>query len=101
MKAAVAGGKAKGAHLALLQDRLDLNEGRKQSYGSQVMWSVANNKYFVLPIDDPDNVDSRRSDVGLPPLAEYLSVWEMKWDVEQYKKDLPLIIAEWKNINHN
>ncbi len=101
MKIAVAEGKAKGAHLALLQDRLDLHEGRKQRYGSQVIWSKANNQYFVLPIENPDNVDTRRADVGLPPLADYLSVWEMKWDLEQYKKDLPLIITEWKNIIHN
>lgn len=98
MKAAVKNGKAKAAELALLQDRLDLHEGRKQSYGSQIVWSAANNRYFVLPLDDPENVDKRRAAVGLPPLSDYISVWSMKWDVEQYKKDLPLISAEWKKI---
>jgi hypothetical protein len=48
IKAAVDEGKAKGAHLALLQDRIDLKEGRKQCYGSQIMWSTRNNKCFLL-----------------------------------------------------
>jgi hypothetical protein len=34
--------------------------------------------------------------VGLPPLAEYLDYWQIKWDVEQYKKDLPGIEAKEK-----
>ena len=44
-------------------------------------------RYQVLPLDDPDNADKRRASVGLPPLAEYLSYWNMKWDTAQYKKD--------------
>jgi hypothetical protein len=100
METAVESGKAKVADLALLQDRLNLYEGRKQVYGSQVIWSKTNNKYFVLPIDDPDNVDKRRATVGLPSMAVYLSFLELKWNPEEYKKDLPLIMDEWKSMLH-
>jgi hypothetical protein len=31
-------------------------------------------------------------------LAEYVSYWQIKWDVEQYKKDLPTIEAKEKAI---
>lgn len=96
MKAAVANGKAKAKELALLEDRLNLYEGQKQNYGSQIFWSFTKNKYFVLPLNDPDNVDKRRAEVGLSPLAEYVSNWDIKWNVEEYKKELPEIIEECK-----
>ena len=46
---------------------------------------------------DSDNVDVRRASVGLPPLADYVSNWQIKWDPAQYKKDLPAIEAKQKN----
>ena len=96
MQVAVKNGKAKATQLALLQDRLDLHEGRKQNYGSQIIWSFERNKYVVLPLNDPDNVDKRRATVGLSTLAEYLSHWNIKWDPEEYKKELPVIMEECK-----
>jgi hypothetical protein len=44
-----------------------------------------------LPLADPDNVDKRRAEVGLTPLAEYVKHWGIKWDVDDYKKQLPAI----------
>jgi hypothetical protein len=41
---------------------------------------------------DPENVNKRRASVGLGTLEEYVKNWDMKWDVEQYKKDLPYLI---------
>ncbi len=52
--------------------------------------------YYVSPFEDPDNVDKRRAAVGLQPLAEYVYQWQIKWDIEQYKKDLPQIEAKEK-----
>jgi uncharacterized protein YfbU (UPF0304 family) len=101
MREAVKNGKAKAKSLALLEDRIALKQGRMQYYGSQILWSNTSNKYFVLPLDDPDNVDRRRAAVGLQPLSEYVSIWNIKWDVEQYKKDLPAIFAECKTYFPN
>jgi hypothetical protein len=92
MREAVRNGKAKASSLALLEDRVALRSGKKQIYGSQISWNMKTNTSFVAPLEDPDNVDKRRAEVGLPPLADYLI--NMKWDVDQYKKDLPLLEAE-------
>lgn len=101
MREAVKNGNAKANGLALLEDRVAIEQGRMQNYGSQVLWSDISNKYFVLPLNDPDNVDKRRAAVGLQPLSEYVSNWNIKWDVEQYKKDLPLILTECKKYFSN
>ena len=97
MRQAVKNGKAKGSSLALLEDRVALRQGRMQIYGSQINRDIKTQSYYVSPLEDPDNVDKRRAEVGLQPLAEYLLNWNLVWDVEQYKKDLPGIMEKWKN----
>ena len=89
MRDAVKKGNGNPASLALLEDRIALREGKKQIYGSQVGRNPQTNEYYVLPLDDPDNVDKRRAMVGLGSLAEYIANWELIWDVEAYKKSLP------------
>jgi hypothetical protein len=89
MREAVKKGKATGSSLALLEDRVALGQGKKQIYGSQIGRNNETKLYYVLPLEDPDNVDKRRTEVGLQPLAEYVIHWQIKWNVEQYKKGLP------------
>lgn len=89
MREAAKNGKAQSSSLALLEDRVALGQGKRQLYGSQIGRDNETKLYYVLPLEDPDNVDKRRKAVGLGPLAEYVSQWGIKWDVEQFKKDLP------------
>lgn len=88
MREAVKNRKASPSSLALLEDRVALGEGKRQIYGSQIHSGKGGEKW-VSPLEDPDNVDKRRAEVGLGPLAEYISYWNLKWDVEAYKKQLP------------
>ena len=68
---AVASGRARTADLALLEDRILIGEGKKQLYGSQVT-AGPDGIPRVDPIEDPENLDSRRKAIGLPPIDEYL-----------------------------
>lgn len=87
MRSAVKNGNADAASLALLEDRVALGEGRKQIYGSQIGTDPETKKQFVLPLEDPDNVDKRRAAVGLEQLSDYVKNWDIIWDVEAYKKE--------------
>ena len=89
MREAVKNGKAQGSSLALLEDRVALGQGKRQIYGSQIGRDSETQIYYVSPLEDPENVDKRRAEVGLGPLSDYVRRWHIKWDVEQYKKDLP------------
>lgn len=91
MRDAVSKGNAKPADLALLEDRIALKQGRRQIYGSQIGMDASTGEYFVHPLDDPENVDERRASVGLGSFREYLSIFGMTWDAEEYKKKLPEI----------
>lgn len=89
MREAVQDGRASSRSLALLEDRVALRKGEMQIYGSQIGRDQETGEYYVLPLLDPDNVDKRREEVGLGPLADYVSIWGISWDVEEYKKKLP------------
>jgi hypothetical protein len=56
---------------ALLEDRIRVKEGKKQTYGTQLKTAV-DGTMVPYPIEDAANVDERRASVGLAPLAEYL-----------------------------
>ena len=68
-----------------------LSEGKKQIYGSQIGRNIKTNKFYVQALEDPDNVDKRRSEVGLGSLGDYVKNWDINWNVEEYKKNLPEI----------
>ncbi|MCD6010386.1 MAG: hypothetical protein K0Q79_248 [Flavipsychrobacter sp.] len=87
MREAVKNKKASASHLALLEDRVNLRHGRKQVYGSQV--ESDKDGLFNGELEDPDNVDKRRAEVGLNPLAEYLKYFNVRWDLVEYKKKHP------------
>ncbi|HEY2414857.1 MAG TPA: DUF6624 domain-containing protein [Pirellulaceae bacterium] len=60
--------------LAYLTDRVLLGEGKKQLYGTQM--DSADGKWAPRPLEDPENVDQRRAEHGLEPLAEYIKQME-------------------------
>lgn len=61
---------ASGDKYAYLVDRININEGRKQVYGTQVSWATGSP--VPKPLENPDSVDDRRKAVGMQPLAVYL-----------------------------
>jgi hypothetical protein len=69
-------GDLNGESYALLADRVRVREGQKQLYGTQARpteeWK--DKQPSLLPIDDEANVEQRRADLGLPPLAAYLKM---------------------------
>lgn len=88
MREAVSKGNARARSLALLEDRVALRKGERQIYGSQIGRDQVTGEYYVSPLIDPDNVDKRRSEVGLGKLEDYVSHWGITWDIEKYKIQL-------------
>jgi hypothetical protein len=74
LTAAVAAGEASAGQLAHLTDRVCVNEGRPQRYGTQVTGDAEGHP-VSWPIDDPEHVDERRRAAGMLDLAEHLSQW--------------------------
>lgn len=66
-------------NLALLEDRVAIEQGKKQIYGSQISYDAKSNSYHLLPIEDEAHVNDRRAKLGLEPLAEYLKHWNIAY----------------------
>lgn len=58
-------------HFAFLTDRVRMNEGRMQLYGSQLQKN-AEGRYIPYNLEDPERTNERRAAVGLEPLEEYV-----------------------------
>jgi len=73
LEAAYKSKRAAGQSYALLTDRILVKEGKPQIYGTQARptqeW--VNREPVFFDIEDEANVDQRRAEVGLPPLAKY------------------------------
>jgi len=75
-------GEAQSLRYAKMQDRLLVEEGKKQLYGTQ--WKFENSERVPHPIDQPEYVDKRRAEIGLGPLNIYLKErFNIDWYVEQ------------------
>ncbi|MFE2110285.1 DUF6624 domain-containing protein [Kitasatospora sp. NPDC059463] len=72
MEQAVATGAAGPRDHAFLRDRTLVNEGRKQIYGTQIA-GVQNGSPVPWPCVEPERLDERRAEVGIPPFAEYIA----------------------------
>ena len=65
-------GEANLAEVAFIHDKVLMHRSEKQLYGTQIAFNEKKGINDVYPIKDPANVDKRRAEVGLEPLAEAL-----------------------------
>jgi hypothetical protein len=65
---------ANSRNFGLLTDRVKINTGQKQIYGTQVTYISEKCQAIPKPLEDSANVNKRRAEVGLPPIEEYLNM---------------------------
>jgi len=84
MKAQVDKGNADPANYGLLVDRVNLNTGKPQVYGTQVAYRAGICQAYSRDLADSANVNQRRKSIGLPPLEEYLNqMSEMHFEINK------------------
>ncbi|MBX7104745.1 MAG: hypothetical protein K1X57_11735 [Gemmataceae bacterium] len=79
-------------NVAYLTDRVLLAEGKKQRYGTQFI--LADGKCKPRPIEDEANVDKRRAEVDLQPLAAYLKEAGSFYVAPRSRRDEPGAAAD-------
>lgn len=73
MKIEVENNNADSREYGLLVDRVMLNTGKAQVYGTQVAYDVELCRAYPRNLADSLNVNKRRAEIGLEPLQEYLN----------------------------
>ena len=82
-------GEAQSLRYAKMRDRLLVEEGKKQLFGTQIKFEDFDGgklERLPYPIEEPEYVDKRRAEIGLGPLSVYLKErFNIKWKVDQKK----------------
>ena len=89
MEQQVANKNASPKDLAYLTDRVRLNTGGKQVYGTQVTYNIDSCQAIPKPLEDPASVNERRKAAGLEPLENYLNMMSenhFQMNREMYEK---------------
>ena len=88
MREAVKMGKLEPRFLARAEDRLATDRGDLQIYGGQIKYYPETKTFDVWPIIDPENVDKRREEIGLEPIAEFLKNRResLEWNLDEQIK---------------
>lgn len=84
-------GNVSGETFALLEDRINARNNRKQFYGTQLV--MYKNKYTPYPLANIDSLYIYRKRMNLPWTMEYyLKTFKSEWDSTKYKETLPALI---------
>jgi Family of unknown function (DUF6624) len=80
IKEAVTKGEANAADAAHVEDRVLVEEGKPQIYGTRLHFGPeTGGRWELYPIIDEEHVDERRARVGLPSMAEYLKLFGLEY----------------------
>lgn len=89
MKKEVDKGNADPKNYAYLTDRVRLNTGQKQVYGTQMAYNTDSCQALPKPLEDSLHVNIRRKALGMEPLEKYLNMMsELHFEMnkESYRK---------------
>lgn len=70
-------GEVSKRNMAFLEDRIRVNERKRQLYGTQ--FHGEGESYGPRPIEDPENVDKRRAEMGMETQEEYAKALKDKY----------------------
>lgn len=87
LRESVKKGKTPPRFLANVQDRINTNLGKPQVYGEQWKYYPETKSFNVWPVLDPANIDKRRAEIGLVPIAEHLKRrFNFEWKLDEQIK---------------
>lgn len=87
MKQAVMNQQLNPQLLVRAEDRIATDNGEPQIYGGQMKFYPETKSFNVWPVYDPVNIDKRRAEIGLGPIAEYLKMrFDFEWVLEDQIK---------------
>src|SRR5262245_37028320 len=73
LRQAVKNGHAEALSLAELEDEVSVANSGSQLYGTEISFDLVTRVAKLMPVIDPERLDARRAEIGLPPIDEYLT----------------------------
>ncbi|MEH6777864.1 DUF6624 domain-containing protein [Maribacter arcticus] len=100
LKQAVLDKKLEPRFLVRAEDRIATDKGELQIYGGQMKYYPETKSFNVWPVFDPVNIDERRAEIGLEPIARFLkNRFGFEWNLEEQIKRSEEFEKESQNKN--
>ncbi len=100
MKQAVLDKKLEARFLVRAEDRIATDKGQLQIYGGQMKYYPETKSFNLWPVFDPENIDKRRVEIGLEPIAIFLkNRFDFEWNLEEQLKRSEAFLKERQNKN--
>ncbi len=77
---------ANPSNYAYLIDRVNVNTGKEQIYGTQMILNKDQTSYEPKPVIEPENLNKRREEVGLGTIEEYIGIMNSHYKGSLKKK---------------
>ena len=101
MKQAVLDKKLEPRYLVRTEDRIATDKGELQIYGGQMKYYPETKSFNVWPVYDPVNIDKRRAEIGLEPIAAFLkNRFDFEWNIEEQIKRTEELENQKRNANN-
>lgn len=75
-------GDLKPRCLAVMEDRMMRDFGKKQLYGSQLIKKDTSDIWTLYPVRQPERLNERRKEMGMEPIEEYLERLQVEYTLE-------------------
>ncbi|WP_191858320.1 DUF6624 domain-containing protein [Hanstruepera ponticola] len=87
MRQAVKDKKLEPRFLVRAEDRIATERGDLQIYGGQMKYYPETKSFNLWPVYDPENIDKRRTEIGLDSIAVFLkNRFDFEWNLEEQIK---------------
>ena len=87
MRQAVKDKKLEPRFLVRAEDRIATERGDLQIYGGQMKYYPETKSFNLWPVFDPENIDKRRTAIGLDSIAIFLkNRFDFEWNLEEQIK---------------
>jgi hypothetical protein len=74
MKLEIGLGNASKMDYAYLVDRVNVNQGQLQIYGTQMTLNSDSTSFIPKPVISTEKLNERRTEMGLPPIERYIEI---------------------------
>ncbi|MEO1515070.1 MAG: DUF6624 domain-containing protein [Bacteroidota bacterium] len=85
LKESILKNESQPQHYARLIDRMLINNNESQLYGTQIDYASTETPSF-FSIKEPEYIDQRRAEIGLPSIQQFAQRRGIEWNVPQKKK---------------
>lgn len=72
--------------VAQAEDRIRVNEGKPQLYGTSFIINLETGEMAPDPIEDPENVNARRASMGMDTFEEHLERAKKEYEAQKQKE---------------